>query len=260
LVARSDQQKMSGNLLEKTRRLSKAFQNNGPCPVDFTHVCNILSEILDINVYIIGKKGQILGYALSNQNHLYGDKDQFIDDSHITKEYNSYLLKNHVATANVIEYTGFKDMPKLSTIIPIHCGSSRLGTLIFERLNSKRFTEEDLVMAEYSATVFGLELMYIKQGEVEEEARNRSMVQMAVGTLSYSELEALGHIFKELDGEEGLLVASKIADRAGITRSVIVNALRKLESAGIIESRSLGMKGTYIKILNNKLLSELEKA
>ena len=43
------------------------------------------------------------------------------------------------------------------------------------------------------------------------------------------------------------LFASKIADRVGITRSVIVNALRKLESAGVIESRSLGMKGTYIK-------------
>jgi len=45
-------------------------------------------------------------------------------------------------------------------------------------------------------------------------------------------------------------VASKVADEAGVTRSVIVNALRKLESAGIIESRSLGMKGTYVKILN----------
>ena len=41
---------------------------------------------------------------------------------------------------------------------------------------------------------------------------------------------------------EGLLVASKIADRVGITRSVIVNALRKFESAGLIETKSLGMK------------------
>ncbi len=64
---------------------------------------------------------------------------------------------------------------------------------------------------------------------------------MALGTLSYSELEAMEHIFEELDGgDEGLLVASKVADRVGITRSVIVNALRKLESAGgVIESRSL---------------------
>jgi len=38
-----------------------------------------------------------------------------------------------------------------------------------------------------------------------------------------------------------------------------VNALRKLESAGIIESRSLGMKGTYLKVLNQQFIKELEK-
>ena len=89
--------------------------------------------------------------------------------------------------------------------------------------------------------------------------RKKAVVQMAIGTLPYSELEAVEHIFEELDGKEGLLVASKIADRVGITRSVIVNALRKFESAGVIESRSLGMKGTHIKILNDKLMEELKK-
>ena len=82
---------------------------------------------------------------------------------------------------------------------------------------------------------------------------------MAISTLSYSEYEAVLHIFEELNGEEGLLIASKIADKAGITRSVIVNALRKFESAGVIETRSLGMKGTYIKVLNEHLLEELNK-
>ena len=67
------------------------------------------------------------------------------------------------------------------------------------------------------------------------------------------------HIFDELEGEEGILVASKIADRVGITRSVIVNALRKFESAGVIESRSSGMKGTYIKVLNDAVFDELDK-
>ena len=52
-------------------------------------------------------------------------------------------------------------------------------------------------------------------------------------------------------------MASKIADRVGITRSVIVNALRKFESAGVIESRSSGMKGTYIKVLNDYIFDEL---
>ncbi len=54
-------------------------------------------------------------------------------------------------------------------------------------------------------------------------------------------------------------MASKIADRVGITRSVIVNALRKFESAGVIESRSSGMKGTYIKVLNDVLFDEIEE-
>jgi transcriptional pleiotropic repressor len=48
-----------------------------------------------------------------------------------------------------------------------------------------------------------------------------------------------------------------VADDAGVTRSVIVNALRKLESAGIIESRSLGMKGTYIKVLSPLFMEQI---
>src|SRR5690625_7650082 len=92
-----------------------------------------------------------------------------------------------------------------------------------------------------------MEILHEKTEEIEMEARSKAVVQMAISSLSYSELEAIDHIFEELNGHEGLLVASKIADRVGITRSVIVNALRKLESAGVIESRSLGMKGTYIK-------------
>ena len=94
---------------------------------------------------------------------------------------------------------------------------------------------------------------------IERVGRERNAVQVAISTLSYSEIEAAIQIFAELEGDEGLLVASKIADRSGITRSVIVNALRKLESAGVIESRSLGMKGTYIKILNGKLKEGLAK-
>ena len=71
-------------------------------------------------------------------------------------------------------------------------------------------------------------------------------------------MEAITHIFDELNGTEGILVASKIADRVGITRSVIVNALRKFESAGVIESRSSGMKGTYIKVLNDVVFEEVD--
>ena len=127
----------------------------------------------------------------------------------------------------------------LTTIVPIIGGGERLGTLILARI-ADQFEDDDLILAEYGATVVGMEILREKSEEIEEEARSKAVVQMAINSLSYSELEAIEHIFEELDGNEGLLVASKIADRVGITRSVIVNALRKLESAGVIESRSLG--------------------
>ena len=147
---------------------------------------------------------------------------------------------------------------KITTAVPIIGGGTRLGTLVLAKFDNF-FTDEDLVLGEYGATVVGMEILRARTEKMEEEARKRAAVQIALGTLSYSEMDAVQHIFEQLEGEEGLLVASKIADRVGITRSVIVNALRKFESAGVIESKSLGMKGTYIRVLNDRLLEELER-
>ena len=134
----------------------------------------------------------------------------------------------------------------------------RIGTLIVARYDED-FTDDDLLLAEYGATVVGMEMLRDHTDKAEIQAREKATVQIALATLSYSEVEAAINILGELDGNEGLLVASKIADRVGITRSVIVNALRKFESAGVIESKSLGMKGTYIKVLNEYLVEEVQK-
>ena len=72
-------------------------------------------------------------------------------------------------------------------------------------------------------------------------------------------LEAIIHIFDELDGAEGILVASKIADRVGITRIGNCQCSEKIRSAGVIESRSSGMKGTYIKVINDYVFTELDR-
>ena len=151
------------------------------------------------------------------------------------------------------------DINRYSAIItPIDIAGERLGTLFVYRFE-KPYDIDDIILCEYGTTVVGLEMMRSVNEENEEETRKVQIVRSAISTLSYSELEAIIHIFDELDGNEGILVASKIADRVGITRSVIVNALRKFESAGVIESRSSGMKGTYIKVLNDVVFDELNK-
>ena len=130
---------------------------------------------------------------------------------------------------------------------------------IQECTSDREYDIDDIILTEYGTTVVGLEMMRSVNEENEEEKRKVAIVRSAINTLSYSELEAILHIFDELDGNEGILVASRIADRVGITRSVIVNALRKFESAGVIESRSSGMKGTYIKVVNDVVFDELDR-
>ena len=123
---------------------------------------------------------------------------------------------------------------------------------------NREYDIDDIILLEYGTTVVGLEMLRSVSEESAEETRKIAVVKSAMSTLSFSEMEAIVHIFDELQGNEGILVASKIADRVGITRSVIVNALRKFESAGIIESRSSGMKGTYIKVLNDYVFDEID--
>ena len=143
-------------------------------------------------------------------------------------------------------------------VAPIEIAGERLGTLFIYR-NGEEYGIDDIILCEYGSTVVGLEMLRSVSEESAEEDRKLAVVQSAISTLSYSETQAILHIFDELGGLEGVLVASKIADRAGITRSVIVNALRKFESAGIIESRSSGMKGTYIKIKNDLIFEEVKR-
>ncbi|NLN15625.1 MAG: GTP-sensing pleiotropic transcriptional regulator CodY [Tissierellia bacterium] len=256
------------DLLQKTRRLNRTLQSYGTQPVSFAELSKILSDILEANVYVASNKGKVLGYQLADGFNCDIIEEEIIEKQRFPKSYNDKLLEVIETRENVTdfhecvfdEHTDCVHPGKVATIVPVSCGGERLGTLVLARFD-REFDVADLILAEYSATIVGMEILRAKTEEIEEETRKRSVVQMAIGTLSYSELEAMEHIFNELEGkDEGLLVASKIADRVGITRSVIVNALRKFESAGVIESRSLGMKGTHIKILNDKLVEELKKA
>ena len=255
---------MSSILLEKTRRLNKILQQPGELAVSFGDITDILRDILESNVYVTSKKGKVLGYSLYDEEDCNLIEDEMTGEITFPKSYNEEFLKvqdtRHNLTQDEILAIFKNDIDSYSkfiTIIPINGNGQRLGTLILAKREGE-YDDNDLVMGEYAATVVAMEILRSKNLEFQEEARKKAIVQMAIGTLSYSELEAVEHIFKELDGNEGLLVASKVADRVGITRSVIVNALRKFESASVIESRSLGMKGTYIKILNDKLLEGLE--
>ncbi len=254
---------MSVQLLDKTRKINKLLHNNNSSKVVFNDICKVLSEILISNVLVISRKGKILGIShyesVKEIHELLGGQV----GSHIDTLLNERLLGVLSTKENVnLQTFGFEgsEIRKYQALItPINIAGERLGTLFLYK-DEDAYEIDDIILGEYGTTVVGLEMTRAVHEENAEEHRRRRIVQSAISTLSGTELEAIFLIFREMRGNECTLVASKIADKAGITRSVIVNALRKFESAGVIESRSSGMRGTKIKVLNDCVFDELKQS
>lgn len=259
-------------LLRKTRMINELLQRENTLSLSselpYNQMADILGDVLDCNAYIINKEGTVLGYLVHHDFH-----NERINDMIKNQKFPKSYIRRLSLVDKTMDNIGLDDemtvfpvelreqsleLNTYTTIVPIFGAGERIGTIVLGRLELP-FITEDLILAEYSATVVGMQILYQQSSEIEKTIRNTSNVKMAIGTLSYSELKAVKAIFEELSGEEGRLTASTIADEIRITRSVIVNALRKLESAGIIETRSLGMKGTYIKITNPLFKEGLDK-
>ena len=252
-------------LLKKTRRVGRAFQEKREGePLNYYHLAEMLSEFSTANVYIVDKSGRLMGYhwlpdytskALSESF-----RDGVMPEEFVIRMNRCRDSEIHDEDAPLFDddYEGEKPEKHLMYVPVIGAGAERLATIMLVR-EKFPFNVEDVLLAEYLGMLAGIEIPNERAKTLEETARSRLSVQMAMRALSYSELESMKHIIAAIRGTEGVAIASRIADRVGVTRSVIVNALRKLESAGLIESRSLGMKGTYIKILSPLLLEYLER-
>lgn len=252
----------SVQLLDKTRKINKLLHNTNTSKVVFNDICNVLVETLDSNILVISKKGKVLGVGncpgVEKLNEMIKSKVGEFIDNQLNERFLGVLSTKENVNLETLGFSSEEASNYTAIINPIEIAGERLGT-VFSYREGKPFDIDDIIVSEYGTTVVGLEMMRSVDEENQEEERKKQVVKSAFSTLSFSELEAIIHIFDELGGNEGILVASKIADRVGITRSVIVNALRKFESAGVIESRSSGMKGTYIKVLNDYIYTELEE-
>ena len=316
-------------LLERTRKINRLLQRSEN--VEHSDIARVLSTVLEANVYITDKQGKVVGHAFIDDFECSLMIDKVIDRGRFPKAYVTWLNRLDETSANRRSKTGmcaYDDKAKCmfngknTTIVPVYGVGERIGTLIVAKYDDE-FSDDDLLLAEYGATVVGMQMLRDRSRKVEVEVRKRAAVEIALNKLSYSEIDATigildglkerraeaeehmrqneelgeerrraldehrkelanrekelksrtppGHLSakdaKELERLRWLLsplnpdvvITSRIAEGASVTRSVVVNTLRKFESAGIIESKSLGMKGTYIKVLNEYLLEEVQK-
>ncbi len=252
---------MSVELLDKTRKIGRLLHNNNSSKVVFNDICLVLSEAAASNAVVISRKGKVLGAARTDSKDTGSELISVPVGGFIEPVLNERILSilstKENANLEMLGFLGENPSGHVAIISPIIIAGERLGTLFLYR-PGEAYGIDDIILCEYTTTVVGLEMFRSEDEENAEESRKKSIVESAINTLSYSEQEAIVHVLDALEGMEGVLVASRIADKWGITRSVIVNALKKFESAGVIESRSSGVKGTYIKVKNEVVFKEIE--
>ena len=246
---------MSLELLDKTRRINSLLNEQESEKIDFTDFFFFFSHTLEVNVVLASRKGKVLGLkeredipvipqlaAIRYGDYLEGQlQDRFMNILS-TKE-NVNLLTLGFSFESVGEYQAM--------IAPVCMAGIRLGSLFVYRRKIP-FSIDDIILTEYSTTVIGLAMQRAESEEISKEQHKEQDVMAAVNTLSRLEIQAVLAVLNELDGrQEGTLVTSRLADKVRITRSVIVNALKKCESAGIIQTKSSGVKGTSVRIVND---------
>lgn len=260
-------------LLSRVQELGQLLHSSHD-QVEFNDIAEFLSKVMTSNVYIVGRKGKVLGYGVAEHSLTQEWLDIMTKEQRFPGDFNKYLLRVEQSAMNLSEQDkqpfyvfspeeneSFRS--KYISVTPVIGARERQGTLVFAR-SEKPFDEEDIVLAEYSATIVALEVVHARQQQKEEEGRQRALAHLAVESLSFSELQAAKYLLDAVrEASDGIVVSSQIADEHGVTRSVIVNSIRKLESAGTIESRSLGMKGTHLRVLNiyveDEILRQFER-
>ena len=153
---------MESRILKKIRRLNWVLSETTTGNLSYSDLSVILKEVINANVYIADRDGNILGVSYKNAE----DSSTILDEKgaeRLLADHNQKFLSLEETAANlcgedVLEFTdddyGLAD--KFHCIIPSLCGGQRMGTLIAARHNEK-FDEVDIALCEYGATVVGLE-------------------------------------------------------------------------------------------------------
>ena len=218
---------MSLELLDKTRKIYRLLNRQESDKVDFNDFCRMLSQEMEVNVLLLSRKGKVLGMRLRKEIPVIPQMSGVAYGSYFERQIHERML-NILST---------KENVNLMT----------LG-----------FSFDDIILMEYGMTVIGLAMQRAESEELSEEQHKENDVRAAIRTLSRLEAKAMLYVLDELEeNDSDMLVTSRLADQVGITRSVIVNGLRKCESAGIISTKSGGMKGTSIHLLNERFTPEM---
>ena len=146
--------KMSVQLLDKTRKINKLLHNNNSSKVVFNDICEVLTEILLSNVLVVSKKGKVLGVSACPGVPEIKELLKGEVGGHIDEMLNERLLNILSTKENVnLQTLGFT--PEIvkgyqAIITPIDIAGERLGSLFIYKKDAL-YEIDDIILSEYNS-------------------------------------------------------------------------------------------------------------
>ena len=119
------------------------LQKTAGKPVNFKEMAETLSEVIESNVFVVSRRGKLLGYAINQQIENERMKKMF-EDRQFPEEYTKSLFNINETSSNLILKVNillFQLKIKiflvmvLTTIVPIIGGGERLRYINFVKVN-----------------------------------------------------------------------------------------------------------------------------
>lgn len=258
---------MAIGLLNKIKSINYLLGNFHLNEDFLKNICEQLSKLVLANVYLYDNSGNIGCYSMHKNYYCEYNKD-FLTSNSMPQEYMDITQTLTSPISNIYDSEPKCTCPgvdsciygnRYTSIVPIFYSYEKIGAILLIKYEQP-FSDEDQIICEHAFAIISLELARKEIEEIKVNSYEIASANIAFNSLSYTEVMVCKEIFKIINNDEGIIIASEIAYNLYITRSIINNALNKLESAGIIVVKSLGVKGTYIKILNKNILDVLKKA
>lgn len=253
---------MSLVLLDNIRKLKSIIYSKRMQDQDFASICAMLSDMLDSHVLLISDNGRVISAGLNNRLSFRIKEFKHTPGEFLDTDMHERVLRVMSTNERVdLSLFGVTDYASSCAMIcPLIANDKRMGTLIVYR-DQGFYQVDDVVTLEYAGAIISLSLLYAQFHQEDIESNLIAKLESGLASLSHAELLFVSSLPDHLrDNTEGVIKTAHIADSLHMSRSVVNSAMRKLASAGILDFRSCGMKGTHIKILNPYFLDRVRES
>lgn len=254
-------------LLPKIQELNSIFNKSLTTFTPLASLCDRMCNIIGCNIYVFDSEGNIFAYSVADRFEC-PYTEQSLREKQLPSYYfdifdsmGSAVIGQHekipVCTYADVKICEFDD--RYYSLYPIYLNYQKTAGMLLIRYGTN-FSQTDNILCEYASAIISLEMFQQRQLEIQQKSLEQAAVKLAVGSLSFSELRSVSAVLEELDGIEGHIFLNEIAEQCYATHSTVSGALKKLEAAGVISTKSQGVKGKLVKITNQKLYEEIYMA